>query len=69
MRRLTGVGVLVLGIVLVVAGMDATDSLSSRLSRLFTGSPTDRAIWLLLGGAVAVIVGLSMMTSHRREKD
>jgi hypothetical protein len=32
--------------------------LSSDISRFFTGSPTDKAIWMLLGGIVVAIIGL-----------
>ncbi len=46
------------GILLVVFGLNASDSLSSDVSRLFTGSPTNKAIWLLLGGVVALAIGL-----------
>jgi hypothetical protein len=50
--------VLVLGVVLLVLGFIACDSVSSDFSRLFTGEPTDKAIWLLIGGGVATLVGL-----------
>ncbi len=46
------------GVVLVVFGVAATDSFSSDVSRFFTGSPTDKAIWMMIGGIVAVIIGL-----------
>lgn len=67
MRRLVGMGVIVVGIFLVFLGLDASDSLASRFSRLFTGSPTDRTIWLLIGGAFAVLVGVSMVWPRRRQ--
>jgi hypothetical protein len=47
------------GCVLLVLGLRASDSLSSDVSRFFTDSPTDKAIWMLLGGAAALIVGLA----------
>jgi hypothetical protein len=50
--------ILVGGIVLVVFGVSATKSFSSDVSRFFTGSPTDKAIWMLIGGIVAIIIGL-----------
>jgi len=68
MRRFVGAVVVVVGVVLVVAGLDASDSLSSRFSRLFTGSPTDKTIWLLMGGALAVMVGVSMVWSRRGQR-
>ncbi len=38
-------------------GLDASDSAGSQLSRFFTGTPTDKSMWLLIGGAAAVTVG------------
>ncbi len=49
---------LVVGIVLVVWGLTAVDSFSSDVSRFFTGSPTNKAMWLLLGGVAASVIGL-----------
>jgi hypothetical protein len=49
---------LILGVVLLVLGVIASDSIKSDFSRLFTGEPTDKAIWLLIGGGVSTIVGL-----------
>lgn len=57
---------LVVGVVLLVLGLMEADSLGSDFSRLFTGEPTDRSIWLIAGGAVAAIVGLGGLT--RRSK-
>ena len=59
MNKLISLAILVGGIVLVVYGVAATDSFSSDVSRFFTGSPTDKAIWMLIGGIVAIIIGLA----------
>jgi hypothetical protein len=45
------------GIVLIVWGLNASDSTASGFSRFFTGNPTDRTMWLLIGGTVATIAG------------
>jgi hypothetical protein len=57
MDKTTSVVVLALGIVLLVLGFNAYHSASSDVSRFFTGAPTDKALWLLIGGFVAAIVG------------
>lgn len=44
----------------MIIGINATNSLSSDVSRFFTGSPTDKAVWMLIGGSVAAIAGLTM---------
>jgi len=59
MNKLISVALLAGGIVLLILGFNASNSLSSDLSRLFTGSPTDRAIWFLVGGAVLSAAGLA----------
>ena len=46
------------GIVLIIFGVNASNSFGSDVSRLFTGSPTDKAMWMLVGGVVAAVVGL-----------
>ena len=46
------------GILLIILGINASTSFGSDVSRFFTGSPTDKAIWMLVGGAVAAVVGL-----------
>jgi hypothetical protein len=48
---------LVVGVILLVFGLKAYHSTSSDVSRFFTGGPTDKALWLLIGGVVAGIVG------------
>jgi len=58
MNKAVSLVILAAGIVLVVFGVAATESFSSDISRFFTGSPTDKAIWMLLGGIVAIIIGL-----------
>jgi uncharacterized membrane protein len=57
MNRFLSLVLLIVGVVLVVYGINAADSLSSSFSRLFTGAPTDKTVWLLVGGALLVMVG------------
>jgi uncharacterized membrane protein HdeD (DUF308 family) len=58
MNKPLSIAFLVAGIVLIIFGVNATNAFSSDVSRFFTGSPTNKAIWMLLGGIVAAIVGL-----------
>lgn len=67
MNKVLSAALLVAGIVLIVWGVRASESLSSDLSRFFTGSPTDRAIWFLLGGSVAAVVGLFGLVRRPRK--
>ena len=58
MSKPVSLALLAVGIVLIVLGVNASASFSSDISRFFTGSPTDKAIWIVLGGVAASIVGL-----------
>ena len=58
MNKMISVGLLIGGVVLVIFGIQAMNSFSSDISRFFTGSPTDKAVWMLIGGVVAVAIGL-----------
>jgi hypothetical protein len=61
MPSVVGIVLLVAGVVLMVFGMNASTSLGSRLSELFTGAPSDRTLWLLVAGVAAAILGLGML--------
>jgi hypothetical protein len=64
MNKIVSLALLVGGVVLMIIGINAMNSFSSDVSRFFTGSPTDKAVWMLIGGVAAAIVGLAglMMT-------
>jgi hypothetical protein len=59
MNKLVSLALLVGGVVLIVIGVNATNSFNSDVSRFFTGSPTDKAIWMLIGGVAAAALGLA----------
>ena len=56
------------GILLTIFGVTAMNSASSDLSRFFTGAPTDRAIWMLVGGIVMLVAGLAGLMSDLKSK-
>ena len=64
LRRLIGVILFVVRIVLLVMGLREINSFSSQFSRFFAGSPTDRAIWLTIGGIAALFVGAAASRHH-----
>jgi len=59
MNKALSLAFLIVGVILIIYGVSASDSIGSGVSRLFTGSPTDKTIWLLVGGVVAAIIGAS----------
>ena len=62
MNKLVSIALLAGGIVLIVVGVNMTHSFNSDVSRFFRGSPTDKAIWTLIGGIAAAAVGLFGLT-------
>ncbi len=68
MNTIVGLGVFAVGLVLLIFGLNESQSLSSDVSRFFTGNPTDRSIWLLVGGTVSVIAGLVLAFRRTRHE-
>jgi hypothetical protein len=57
MNRGLGFILVITGIILIALGINASHSFGSDVSRFFTGTPTDKAIWLVLGGVASTIAG------------
>ena len=57
MNKPLSFALLIGGVILIIYGSAASDSIGSGFSRLFTGAPTDKTIWLLVGGVVATVSG------------
>jgi hypothetical protein len=60
MKRGIGLALLAAGIALTIYGINASNSVGSSVSRIFTGSPTNKTIYLLVGGIGAIIAGAVM---------
>lgn len=57
MNKILSIALLAGGVLLIIYGVNASNSIGSSFSKLFTGSPTDESIWLLLGGIVVAAIG------------
>ncbi len=57
MNKTVGLALMGVGILLIIFGISASESFSSEVSRFFTGTPTDKSIWLLIGGIIATAWG------------
>jgi drug/metabolite transporter (DMT)-like permease len=64
LNKALGLALLVAGVILIMTGYNASQSFSSDLSRLFTGSATNKAMWMLIGGAAAFVAG-TVLVSRR----
>jgi H+/Cl- antiporter ClcA len=66
MNKALGIGLLIVGVVLTIFGINASESFGSEVSRFFTGAPTDKSIWLLIGGIVTGFCGLFLTLISRK---
>lgn len=57
MNKAIGLALLAGGIALIVYGIDASNSASSSIARTVSGTPTNKTLWLLIGGIAASICG------------
>lgn len=49
--------VVVVGVILLAMGLNASEAFASEVSEFFSGSPTNKAIWMMIGGAAALVAG------------
>ena len=57
MNKALSLAILVAGIILLIFGINAHESVASSAKELVTGTPTDKSIWLIVAGVVAILVG------------
>jgi uncharacterized membrane protein YidH (DUF202 family) len=56
------------GVVLLYFGGQSFHSLASDVSRVVTGTPTNKTIWLIAGGVAATLAGLIGLTASSARK-
>ncbi len=52
---------LIVGIGLLIVGINASDSISDRMSNFFTGRFTDETVWYMLGGGAVALGGFLLL--------
>jgi hypothetical protein len=58
MIKAISIALLAGGIVLLYFGGQSFHSFANDMSRMFTGAPTNKTIWLIAGGIIATLAGL-----------
>lgn len=59
-QRIIGIVVLVVGVVLLLVGLNASHSAADRVSDFWTGRFTQATTWYIIGGIAAGVLGLLM---------
>jgi hypothetical protein len=62
--KLIGIGLLVLGLILLYFGFNATNSPAEELGEMFTGKYSNETMTYLIGGGIAVAAGLFLVTKR-----
>jgi drug/metabolite transporter (DMT)-like permease len=68
-NRILGAVLLVVGIVLLIVGVNASNSLADQVSETFTGRFTKGTTWYIIGGIGCGITGLLMLMFGVRAKE
>jgi hypothetical protein len=67
MKQIIGIALLVVGIVLLCMAYDSYHSAASGVSRVVTGTSTDKTVWLVVGGIAGSVLGLGgLLTPGKR---
>lgn len=57
-QRILGIVLLVVGVIVMVIGFNASHSVGDQVSNTFTGKFTDSTMWYIIGGIAAGVLGL-----------
>jgi type II secretory pathway component PulM len=57
-KNILGAGCVLAGVLLVMWGRNVAYSMAGQLQYVFTGSPGEKAMMLLIGGGVLIVIGM-----------
>lgn len=66
MNNIAGLAIFASGIVLLIFGFNESQPVTTGISRAIAERSADKALWLIIGGAAAVIGGLVLAIRSRR---
>ncbi len=61
MHRIVGLNLIIVGLIIFIFALNASDSLGDRLSNFFTGHFTESTVWYMVLGVVSMIGGSALM--------
>jgi drug/metabolite transporter (DMT)-like permease len=60
-QRILGIVLLVVGVAVLIYGVNASHSMADRMSDTFTGRFTEATTWYIIGGAASGLLGLLLV--------
>lgn len=57
MNKPISIALLAIGVLLLILGLSAGDSIASNVKESVAGTPTDKSLWLIIGGVLGIIIG------------
>jgi divalent metal cation (Fe/Co/Zn/Cd) transporter len=57
MSKIPAIALLIVGVILLVYGLNASNSFSSSVTQAVSGTPTDKSIWLIAVGVIGIVAG------------
>lgn len=66
MPKVPSIAFLIVGVILLGFGLNAANSVSSEVSEVVSGAPTDKSIWLIVLGVIGIVSGgLGLLLGRR----
>jgi hypothetical protein len=65
MKKAIGAACIAGGVALLIFGFQAKDSLESKVTELVKGSPTDKSMMMIGGGAALCVAGLVIVMTKK----
>lgn len=60
-QRIAGFVLVVVGVILLVIGVNSSHSVADRVANTFTGRFTQATTWYIVGGIASALIGLLMV--------
>ena len=67
-QRIVGVVLVVVGVILLSVGINASHSLADQVSNTFTGRFTQATTWYVVGGIASALLGVLIVLADLRRK-
>jgi len=67
-QRIVGVVLVVVGVILLSVGINASHSLADQVTNTFTGRFTQATTWYIIGGIASALLGVLMVLVDLRRK-